>query len=139
MANLKKDLTPLAITKLCHFWSIGFSLGWFWPFLRTTHVPRTPFPSLEIRSLFNWHKGYPSTFPTHTLSVGGVLLHAWNKPRCHWCRCHLFVLSWYTKFMKVVKVEDALHNLNNMIKNSYGPYLVLMAIFFTFAYVIQIW
>ncbi len=39
--------------------------------------------------------------------------------------------------MKVVKVEDTLHSLNEMIKNSHGPYLVLMANFSTFAYAIH--
>jgi hypothetical protein len=46
-----------------------------------------------------------------------------------------FNLSWKIKFMKVVKVDGAMHNPNGITKTTYEPYLVLKAVFFTFAYV----
>jgi hypothetical protein len=39
--------------------------------------------------------------------------------------------SWKMEFMRVVNVDEALHNPNGITKNSYKPYLVLIAVFST--------
>jgi hypothetical protein len=47
--------------------------------------------------------------------------------------------SWKIKFIKVLNVAKALHNLKNMTKNSYNPYLVHIVVFPTSSSIIQIW
>jgi hypothetical protein len=50
-----------------------------------------------------------------------------------------FNFSWKVKFIKVVKVDEALHIPNGMTNHSQELYFVLMAIFSTSAFSTHIW
>jgi hypothetical protein len=39
--------------------------------------------------------------------------------------------SWKMEFMRVVNIDGTLHNPNGFTKNSYEPYLVFIAFFYT--------
>jgi hypothetical protein len=43
------------------------------------------------------------------------------------------------EFMRVVNVDEVLHNPNGIAMNSYEPYMVLIIVFSTFSFIMQIW
>jgi hypothetical protein len=46
--------------------------------------------------------------------------------------------SWKMEFMRVVNIDGTLHNPNGITKNSYEPYLVFIALFYTSSSAMQL-
>ncbi len=133
---LKKDCMSLTMINLFQYLMASNFLG---PCLTPSHDKICPMKSISFRvnslfvqltkSLFSWSllkiyfKCFACSFVVLEYTKISSILMITNSSN----------LSWKMEFMKVVNIDETLHNLNGIIRNSYKPYMVLITIFSTFS------